>query len=115
MSKKTLIMSFDDKGNLYPSIRPWMQNHPSYVIKTEEARDFTDTMEYDHLYDAYRGAARVKLVSSVTGRSYTMFLDDFDKVIKAKRFDNNQINGTFRFIKHGSSQAISLILENDAP
>lgn len=126
MSKKALIVWFDDKGNLLQdagSFDDMMRyvNSPatSYAnvystYKHEEAKDFPDTMNYISMYDRYRGNARVKLKSDITGREYTMFLDDFDKVIKARRFINNQIQGDFHFMKKGMAQVIQLVLPKPA-
>lgn len=126
MARKALIVWFDDKGNLLQeagSFDDMMRyvNSPvtSYssvysTYKHEEAKDFPDTMNYVSMYDRYRGNARVKLKSDVTGREYTMFLEDFDKVIKAQRFNNNQIQGDFHFQKKGMAQTIQLVLPKKA-
>lgn len=114
MSKKPLMMAFDEKGNLYESIRPWMSNNPNYIIKMEEAKDFTDTLEFMKVEDYYRGASRIRFKSVSNDREFTMYLDDFGALVKVRAFNNNQVVGTFRFAKRGTSQAIKLIIENPA-
>jgi len=111
MAKKPLTIWFDDKGNLLDQVRPWMHN-PQYGrnLKSEEGKDFNDTMMYVRLTDYGRNAARCDVKSASTGREYSMFLDDFHEVIKHGKFINNEINGTFRFVKKGSGQAIKLVI-----
>lgn len=116
MSKKALIIWFDDKGRL-------LNDAGSFVDMTgrttnwkatythEEAKDFDDLMDFLQISDYYRGHARVSLKSVVTGRTYTMFASDFNDVIVEKRFTNNQIKGTFRFMKKGQAQTIRLLSE----
>ncbi len=111
MSKKPLTIWFDDKGNMLDQIRPWMlQPQNGRNLKSEEGKDFDDRMLYVRLIDYGRNAARLELKSASSGREYSMFLDDFHEVIKAGLFTNNVIDGTFRFVKKGSGQAIKLVL-----
>lgn len=111
MAKKPLTIWFDDKGNLLDQVRPWMHN-PQYGrnLKSEEAKDFDDRMIYVRLVDYSRNASRVDLKSASTGREYSMFLDDFDQVIKKGKLVGLEIVGKFRFVKKGSGQAIKLVL-----
>lgn len=76
--------------------------------KTEVGNDFTEEMTYSHMYHSSK--PRVWLTSS-KGRKYCMFIDDFDEVIKANKFVDNKISGTFRFAKRGTAQSIKLVLE----
>jgi hypothetical protein len=111
MAKKPLVIWFDDKGNMLDQVRPWMfQPNSGRNCKSEEGKDFDDRMDYVRLIDYGRNAARLELKSASTGREYSMFLDDFHEVIKHNKFLNNQIEGTFRFVKKGSGQAIKLVL-----
>lgn len=102
---KPLTVWFDDAGNLLLRADKWRINQ----AKSETAQDFTDLLVYDSIWDGGNSAGRVMLVAT-SGRKYSMFLDDFDKVIKANKFINNQIEGTFRFVKRGQAQAIKLLL-----
>lgn len=113
MAKKNLIVWFDDKGNLLTRVRPWVIQNQN--AKSEDGKDFQDDMGYVRLMDGGQShAGRVYLVSDKTNRQYSMFLDDFDAVIKAKLFVDNHIIGTFSFVKRGQSQAIKLVLPEDA-
>lgn len=81
----------------------------SYVYnggKTEKNHVFSDTIGYEGFARNY-----VQLKSLNSGRKYLMFLSDFDEVIQAKRFIDNQIVGNFCFCRKGRSQGIRLILE----
>jgi hypothetical protein len=114
MAKKQLIIWFDQNGN--------MSDHsvvvhlaPQHGYKSEDAKDFDDRMEYENLSEFRRRSGRVYFKSVSTGRRYSMYLDDFNALIKAKRFNNNQIEGTFHFIKRSSGQAVQLVLPKDNP
>ncbi|MGE3320552.1 MAG: hypothetical protein AB7I18_14785 [Candidatus Berkiella sp.] len=112
MSKKPLKIAFDDKGNLIDQVTSWMLNPQSnYVLKFEDAQNFKDELVYSKIVDYSRGSARVYFKSAVSGRKYSMFVTDFDDVIKAEAFQNNRITGEFRFVKRGSAQAVVLIIE----
>jgi hypothetical protein len=106
---KPLTMWFDDKGNLLLSAYKWSRG----TGKTEIAKDFDDHFDYLRM-DSGLGMARVHFKSVVTGREYSMFIDDFNDLIRARRFNNNQVEGKFRFVKRGQSQTIKLILEKPA-
>jgi hypothetical protein len=102
VSKKLLEMSFDQNGNLL------MFSYSYGSAKTEPGNDFSEVMTYDHMYHSSK--PRVWFTSS-QGRKYCMFIDEFDEVIKANKFVDNKITGTFRFEKRGQAQAIKLVLE----
>ncbi len=108
MNKKPLTVWFDDQGNLLTYASKWERK--TYHAKSEEAKDFKDTMEYISMWDGGTNASRVKLKSAKSGREYTMFLDSFNEVILAKRFVDNAIDGVFRFLKRGQAQSIELVL-----
>ncbi len=114
MSKKALTIWFDDKGNM---LSHGYGGHPQYAAqnnyKSEEARDFDDILEFSDIYDYSRGAARVHFISIHSGRKFSMFVDEFSKLIKAKHFINNRIEGTWRFTKRGTAQTIKLVLPED--
>jgi hypothetical protein len=112
VSKKILSIAFDDKGNLIDQVTRWMLSpHSNYVLKYEDAQNFKDELVYDRIVDYSRGSARVYLQSANSGRKYSMFVTDFHDVIKAEAFQNNRIIGEFRFVKRGSAQAVTLIIE----
>lgn len=109
MSNKVLTVWFDVKGNLLdhaPHKR--YASHLNYL--SEEASDFDDRLTYVEIAAWGGKAARVYLKSTRTGRQFSMFMDDFHNIIIAQRFNNNQIEGTFHFVKKGNAQAIKLLL-----
>ena len=118
MSKKQLMIWFDDKGNMLADAQSFtdMQRYatqiisPFYTYKFEEAKDFDDELEFVKIQDYRRGNARVYLKSVVSNRTYSMFIDNFNEVILAHRFTNNRIAGTFHFSKKGAAQTIILVL-----
>lgn len=103
--KKALTVWFDDKGNLVQLLSRWGITN----LKSEEAKDFVDTLEYVNLTE-YR-TARANFKSVNTGREYSMWLGDFHEVLKNRKMIDNTITGTFRFVKRGQAQAIKLIIE----
>lgn len=110
MAKKQLVIWFDQNGNMSDQS---IVSHlaAQYGYKSEDAKDFDDRMEYEKIYEFRRKSGRAYFKSLITGRQYTMYLDDFHNLIKANRFVNNRIEGTFHFIKRSSGQAIQLVLE----
>jgi hypothetical protein len=110
--KKQLVMWFDETGNLLEHVYSWVTNGSNprgRVYKSEEAQDFTDTLEYIKMQDYTRSAARVHLRSVFSGRKYSMFVGDFHDVIAGKKFVDNQVSGTFKFVKRCTAQAIKLV------
>lgn len=110
MPRKQLVISFDDKGDMTDQAVDQRWANQGY--KFEEAKDFDDRMEFVDLHEFYRRSGRAYFKSLRTGRKYTMFLADFNLLVKAKRFVDNQIEGTFTFVKRSSGQAIQMLLEN---
>lgn len=108
MSKKELIVWFDDKGNLLDKASKWSISYPGF--KSESAKNFDDILEFSSIKDYDQGVSRVTLFSKNTNRKYSMFATDFSDVIKSRLFIDNQIKGTFQFIKKGRAQSIRLVL-----
>lgn len=113
MSKKPLVIWFNQNGDMLD--QGGYNANNTYGFKSEEAKDFDDQMEYEKLYEYSKRSGRVYFRSTTTGRQYTMYLDDFNEIIKAKRFNNNRIDGTFHFLKRSSGQAIQLVLPKVTP
>lgn len=106
---------FNDKGDMLDEagrhddmLRYVSGGHSTH--KFEPAADFDDHMVFVKISEYYRRSTRIKLKSVTTGRQYSMFVDDFNNVVDAHRFVNNEIKGTFRFQKIGSGQSIMLVL-----
>jgi hypothetical protein len=114
VSKKPLVIWFESNGDMTDhSIVAHLA--PQYGYKSEEAKDFDDQMEYVAIQEFRKRSGRAYFKSKTNGRQYTMYLDDFHKLIKAGKFNHNQIEGTFHFIKKSSGQAIQLVLPKDTP
>lgn len=112
MSKKPLVVWFDQNGNLleqgYTSGYSTYYSNQGY--KSEEAKDFDDQMEFIKIKEYRRKNTRVLLKSTTTGRQYTMYSDDFNVLLEKKQVHNLLIQGTFHFIKKSSGQAVKLVL-----
>lgn len=110
MSKKgPLTIWFDQNGNMLDQgvyNAAWASN---YNYKSEEAKDFDDSMEVIKLQEYRRKNTRVVLQSVISGRKYSMYVDDFNLLLQKKRVHNLLIEGTFRFIKKSSGQAVQLL------
>jgi hypothetical protein len=107
-------MWFDSKGNLISRAVDYIKKRSH--AKSEEGIDFKDSMKFIFLsIGGQSTAGRVWFESETTERKYSMFLDDFDIAIRANAFINNHLEGTFKFVKRGQSQAIALILEQEPP
>lgn len=115
MSKKQLIIWFDNNGDMLSQAGTAANMARYGNHKSEEAKDFDANMEYISIQSYYRKESRAIFKEVSTGRKYSMFLDDFDRAIKAKRFIDNRIEGTFQFLKKGTGQAIKLDLPKDKP
>lgn len=107
MSKKELIVWFDSKGNMLDQGYNYANN--TYGYKSEVAKDFDDSMKFLKIEEYRRKNARVLLQSATSGRKYEMFVDDFNDVLTKNRLQNLHIEGTWRFIKRGTGQAIQLV------
>lgn len=107
---------FHNNGDLCSDNSNWMAHHPNFAVdyKSEDNAPFTDTLEYQGYYGAAGGNSHIQFKSVKTGRKTTMFMSDFDDVIKADRFINKQIVGLFCYCKKNTKQGIRLILD-DAP
>jgi hypothetical protein len=111
VSKKALIIWFNDKGDMLEQALPtYYQRNPTYAqYKSEEAKDFDDQMEFVKIHDWAHGNARAVFKSTVTGREYSMYIQEFNKLLEEKKLIDLRIEGTFSYLKRGSGQAIKLI------
>lgn len=103
---------FEINGDLCESGGEWQLRRPNAnaLYKVEDNAPFTDTFEYEGYYSG-SGNSRIMFKSVKTGREVTMFMSDFDEVIKAKRFIDNQIVGVFHYCRKNVKQGIRLILD----
>lgn len=108
MSKKELVVWFDQNGNMLEQAYNYAGNTG---YKSEIAKDFQDTMKVIKIQEYRRKNARVFIQSTVTGRKYFMFIDEFNKVIEKDRLQNLHIEGIWRFIKRSTGQALELVMD----
>lgn len=106
-------VAFNDKGDLCEGSYSWMDHAPqSANYKWEDNLPFVDTFEYTGYTGASGGNSHILFKSTQTGRAVNMFMSDFDEVVKAKKFVDNQVIGLFCYCKKGHKQAVRLIFDN---
>lgn len=112
MSRKgPLLIWFDRNGNMLDQA---YNNSPYYTnqgYQSEEAKDFKDQMEVIKIKEYRRKNSRVLLKSTMTGREYTMYVDDFNAALAKKRVVDLRLEGIFHFVKKSSGQAIQLVMD----
>jgi hypothetical protein len=113
VSKKPLTIWFTAEGEMLNQSNSWELTRDPAKYQSEEAKDFTDRMEYLKILHFFKKGTRVQFRSLNSGRVYSMFILDFDKIIQRKLFVDNRIQGTFCFVKIGSAQAIKMFLPDD--
>jgi uncharacterized Fe-S cluster-containing radical SAM superfamily enzyme len=89
-------------------ISSWAVKNSTSKYSPVIAQNFKDRLDFDHMY-GYR-AGRAIFKSATSGRTFYMFLRDFEEVIKSRLFIDNAIDGEFQFIKKGQAQGIKLII-----
>jgi hypothetical protein len=100
-------VTFTETGDLCSRAYSWKGN------KKEANAIFADTLEYDTYHSSSGGNSHIIFKSVNSGRKFSMFMSDFDEILTAKRFIDNQVVGLFCFCKKGSSQGIRLIFEDN--
>jgi len=113
VSKKPLTIWFTAEGEMLDQSSSWDLKRNPTKYQSEEAKDFMDRMEYLKILHFFKKGTRVQFKSLNSGRVYSMFILDFDKIIQRKLFVDNRIQGTFLFIKRGSGQAVKMLLPED--
>lgn len=105
---------FHLNGDLCEGQYQWMINHPtaSAQYKTEDNIPFADTLEYDGFHGATGGNSHILFKSIKNARRVSMFMSDFDEVIRANRFIDQRIVGLFCYCKKNTKQGVRLILED---
>ena len=107
--KKPLTIWFDAQGNLLARIGSWQIKHNTSNLKSEIAAEFADQVQFMN-FQSY-GTVRATFFSTVTRRTYCMFLKDFGEAINHGLFQNNMLQGKFCFVKKGQAQGIKLIIQ----
>lgn len=81
-------------------------------IEWRENCVFQDDLRYDGYYRG-RSAAGFRFVSENDGKTYNMFMKDFDDAMKARRFFKDRLIGQFTYVKRGQNYGIRIIPESD--
>lgn len=105
---------FLNNGDLCEGGGDWLLNHPHFATnyKTEDNAPFPDIFEYEGYHGAAGGNSRILFKSTKTGRKVSMFMSDFDEVIREKRFIDNHIVGLFCYCRKNIKQGVRLILDD---
>jgi len=93
---------FDEDGNQ-------MHYADTSIWKAKEWRDnckFEDCLEY-MTYCRGRSATYFEFQGVDMDRKYTMFLKEFDAIVK--KLDNGMLSGTWTFIKRGTNYGVKLV------
>jgi hypothetical protein len=112
MAKKILTVWFDQNGDLLDQWYDYGGYANPYGYKSEEGKDFHDRMEIVKFQEYARKNTRVILKSTVSGRKYSMYVDDFNDALLKKKVIDLHLEGTFRFQKKSSGQTVKLVLED---
>ena len=111
-------VSFDKDGNLTrryltplvatSTSRSWKINHTGF---NEPNAIFADNLAFVKCYST-QNSAHFVFESLKDGRQYSMFLSDFEDIMKEHRLvDGYRIQGEFVFCKKGNSQGVRMIIE----
>lgn len=92
---------FDKDGNLlaYPT--------PFYLGEWRDNHVFEDTLKYIG-YVRGQSAARLKWQSVNTGKTYEMFMDDFDYLMKRSGIEFDEVCAAWTFCKRGQNYGVRL-------
>ena len=101
--KKPVPGSYDLRRSDYYDKLIWEPNHI-----------FSDLLKYENCYST-NGSAHFIFKSQKNNRRYSMFLSDFNDVMKAGLINGIILQGEFTFCKKGGSQGIRMIIENQDP
>lgn len=96
---------FDADGRL-----SWHHAQWSNPAHKEPNEVFTDKLVYSG-YSNSRGGVHIFFISEKTGRELSMFMSDFDEIIKAGLFMDKTVQGKFCFTKKGQSQGVRYFFE----
>lgn len=96
---------FTDKGKMEDS-------NYSYHYRndiTEPNAIFQDELVYEGYHVTYSGKTRFDFKSKSTGRTYVMFISDFDDIISNNLMKDKVVKGHFVFRKAGSQQGVRFV------
>lgn len=100
MSRKNYKIPFDKDGN--------MLSYPYNVEEWREPYKFSTRLKYNG-YSRGRSSA-VILFKDWQGRSYSMFMSDFDKMMQdGFDVDGKSVSGIFTFVKKGQNYGLQYL------
>lgn len=100
---KVFKVYFDSNGDLPYRISGWQLQQGAY--KEEDNHVFNDRLEYTDYIGSH-----IVFKSLMSGRKYHMFLSDFHAMMKAKKLEENIMEGEFTFTKRGRVQGFKMVL-----
>lgn len=105
MSKSTwkLLMKDDGTVSEYDAGPYYVKN---YGYKYVDNFEWEDTLEYE-TYGRGTSAAHLYFKSTITGKSYQMFLKDFGNI--AKRLIDGKVSGKWTFCKRGQNYGVKYL------
>lgn len=98
MATKTYQIPFDKEGN--------QQSYPSMGSIMKDNFTFDETMTYRG-YGRGRSSATI-LFEDSKGKRYSMFLSDFDELMRTKGLDGKSVKSTWTFCKKGMNYGLAL-------
>ena len=105
MSKPTWKLLMKDDGTVaYYDLGPLsMERYGYHYVDNFE---WEDTIEYE-CFGRGTSAAHLYFRSTITGKSYQMFLKDFEDIVKL--LVDGKVTGTFTFCKRGQNYGIKIV------
>lgn len=70
---------------------------------------FEDTLEYAGYHVTYSGKPRFDFKSKASGRTYVMFISDFDDILSNHLMQDNLVKGHFVFRKVSNQQGVRFV------
>jgi hypothetical protein len=98
-SKKNYQIPFNVKGDL--------MSYEYHGAIMKDNFEFSDTLTYNG-YGRGRSAASLYFTDA-KGITYSMFLSDFDDLMKTKKLIGDQVSGKWTFVKKGSNYGIKFL------
>jgi hypothetical protein len=101
-AKGVFKIYFDNNGDLLYRLYGWYKPGD---YKEEDNHVFQDRLEY-----IGQSGSHFSFKSLASGRTFLMFISDFDKIMLAKKVKDNIIEGDFTFTRKGRVQGFKMIL-----
>lgn len=105
MSKGNYQIPFDSKGNQLSYVDEWMIKNGRAILKDNE--EFEETLTYSG-YGRGRSSATIHF-KDAKNNEYSMFLSDFDELMRSGKLSGNQIKAKWTFAKKGRNFGIKMV------